>query len=108
MCPKKFSKKSVEFLGLYSLYSLHIASKKALEQFEANEKNLNPLLLYSTLLYATLLYSALVYATLRFSTLRYSTLLYATLIYSTSPTNRWEKSSVPVLQVVLVHYISQT
>ena len=69
MCPKKFSKKSVEFLGLYSLYSLHIASKKALEQFEANEKNLNPLLLSSTLLYATVLYATLLYTMLLYPTL---------------------------------------
>ena len=42
MCPKKYSKKSVEFPGLYTLYSLHEASKEASENFEAKEKNLNP------------------------------------------------------------------
>ena len=38
MCPKKYPKKSVEFLGLYNLYSLHMASKGALEHFEAKKK----------------------------------------------------------------------
>ena len=79
MCPKKCLKKSVEFLGLYSLYSLHMASKEAL----GHSTLLYTTLCYSTLLYATLRYSSLLYAMLRYTTLLYSTLLYSTLHYST-------------------------
>ena len=77
---KTCSKKRVEFLGLYSLYSLHMASKEALEHATTQ---LYATLLYSTLLYITLLYSTLLYSTLRYFTLRYSTLRYSTLLYST-------------------------
>ena len=80
-CVPKHSKKTVEFLGLYSLYSLHIASQEALEHFEAKEKIL--ILYYSTLLYSALLYSTLPYSILRYCMLLYATLRYGTLLYST-------------------------
>ena len=72
MCPKICSKKTVEFLGLYSLYSLHIASQEALKHFEGKEKIL--ILHYSTLLYFILRYTTLLYTTLLYSTLPYATL----------------------------------
>ena len=83
MCPKICSNKSVEFLGLYSLYSLRMASKRAFEHFEAKKKKLNLLLLIYTLRYSTLPYPTLCYYTLRYSTILYATLLYTALLYST-------------------------
>ena len=91
MCPTKCLKKSVEFLGLYSLYSLHMASKEAL----GHSTLLYTTLCYSTLLYAILLYCTLCYATLHYSTQRYSTLHYTTLPYSTLCYSTLRYSTLP-------------
>ena len=97
MCPKKLSKKSIEFVSLYNLYSLHIAqplsilhfllnsvSKEALEHCQAQWRVL-------LLFYASLLYSIMIL----YSMLLYSTLLHAPLpLYFSTPPHLY--SSTPL------------
>ena len=87
MCPKKLSKKSIEFVSLYNLYSIHLAQplsilhfllnsvrNEALEHCQAQRRGL--LLFYASLLYSMILYSMLLHATLLYATLRSSTALH--------------------------------
>ena len=78
-------KHSLEFLFVYSLYSLHMARKKPQSILRQRKRLL--ILYYSTLRYSTLArycrYSTLLYTTLLYSTLLYATVLYAILLYAT-------------------------